>query len=174
MKKLLTIILSSTLILTLVSCGSNEDNNKKTASSGKNSVSFEDNTEGSSTSPKKEKKKIEPDVKVEDLEFQFQVNKGEYGNITMKSSYKNNSKFSTTRIKLVYLNKATNKKDYIFSEDTVLPGETSPEIKNYLDETLAESDMQFLNISYEYVDGDNNKIKVSYDYKLEAYEIHEY
>ena len=70
---------------------------------------------------------------------------------------------------MVILLKDSNKKTYLTTYDTVNPGATSPEFKSFGPKTMNKDDIDFLYEEITYIDSNNKKTCVKYDYKLGTY-----
>lgn len=147
---------------------------KSTASQGTKSTgdskkeSVKSNT---STAQETEKKEFEPEVKIDDIELNPVIQQPDsIGQVYITASYKNNSQRTIVGYNMVILLKDSNKKTYLTTYDTVNPGATSPEFKSFGPKTMNKDDIDFLYEEITYIDSNNKKTCVKYDYKLGTYQ----
>ncbi len=94
----------------------------------------------------------------------------EYGNMTIDMVYINDSDYPITYFSLSLLNKKNNERIYLSSDDTVLPGEISPKIYYYTDQSMDLKNLEKLKTHVTYVQPDGTRRAITYDYKLKTYE----
>lgn len=91
------------------------------------------------------------------------------GAVYMITTYTNNSPYPITSYSLTYVSKDTNEKRYAQSYDTVMPGETSPNMSSLGPDTMTLNDVDLLELEITAVDG-NDEYHIEYDFKLNRVE----
>ncbi|CAM2079568.1 MAG: DUF4352 domain-containing protein [uncultured Clostridium sp.] len=155
MKKLLMAIMAGTLLLSLVSCGGNEniDNNSQ------NNVNVQ------------AEEKEQPPVTLEELPMNITILEPDsIGNRYMEATFTNNSKYAIKGFNVTVLLKDKNEKTYLVTYDTVMPGETSPKFESFAPATGNAEDVEYLQYEITVVDENGEEIYLSYDVKLKTYE----
>ena len=117
-----------------------------------------------------EEKKASVIVPKEELPFEFEMKKPDSaGNVYMDLTFKNNSKYPITYFNATVLLKDKNETTGFYTNNTVMPGETSPKIESFGPKTEKAEDYEIIKLEYT-LQADDEEITVSYDYKLNVYE----
>lgn len=159
MKKALSLIIVSTIIITtLMGCGKEESNSNN---SGKLAAE-------QPTSVAKEKEKTTP-IKIEEIELvDFVLSQDEYGDeYILQTKFKNNSSVTITSLSYTY--EMAGEKVYLTSSDTLLPGDVSTIEETY----VADGNVENLNLLQVDIDvaSDNEDIYITYNKKLDRYTV---
>lgn len=120
----------------------------------------------------------EPDVTLEDIEFNNDGNSCIYNidsinNCWGEFRYVNNSKYTITKLQLTSMEKKTGEKFYVTFYDSVLPGESSPVDKTILAHDVDESfepDLETLSLAYTYINDSGEYVHIYLDPKVGGYQ----
>lgn len=112
-----------------------------------------------------------PEVEFEDLPYGFEQPPNPIPNY-WNCSYTNNSKMTIKSFNLTMHNTQTNRESVAASPDTVLAGETSPNI--LFDGSESLEDLIPLSLKYSYNADDGKEVLVEYNYKTKKYIVDRY
>jgi hypothetical protein len=122
---------------------------------------------------KNEVKKQPPPISMEQLPMTITIRKltrvGRVDNVYIDATYTNNSHRTIVSFSATVLLKDDNEKHNLFSNDTVLPGETSPKFSTLGPKSLNASDMEILKYRISIINEDGSKTSFEYDNKLKQY-----
>ena len=117
-----------------------------------------------------EEKKVSVTVPKEELPFEFEMKKPDSaGNVYMDLTFKNNSKYPITYFNATVLLKDKNETTGFYTNNTVMPGETSSKIESFGPKTEKTEDHEVVKLEYT-VQADNEEVTVEYNVKLNKYE----
>ncbi len=123
---------------------------------------------------KKEKVKEQPLVTIEELPLDITILEPDsIGQRYVAGTLTNNSQYTMEGFSATVLLKDKNKNSYLCNYDTVMPGETSPILKDFAPETGNKDDMEYLNYSIGVVKDDGTKVYIEYDVKLKTYKSYD-
>ncbi len=121
---------------------------------------------------KNEVKKQPPPVSIEQLPMNINIRKlTRTGTVYMDATYTNNSDRTIVSFSAAVLLKDDNEKHNLSSNDTVLPGETSPKFSTFGPKSLNTRDMEILKYRISVINEDGSKTSFEYDNKLKQYNL---
>lgn len=160
MKKILSSLLCSVLILGLVGCNSNTASKSDTASNPPVEVKEE---------VKKTEKEVPP-VTLEELPMNITILEPDsIGQRYIEATFTNNSKYAIKGFDVTILLKDKNEKSYLSNYDTIMPGETSPKFETFAPDTGKSEDIEYLEYQISVVKEDGTTVYLTYDAKLKTY-----
>lgn len=166
MKKTLLII---GLALSLMACTpetTNETEQTQTTEAPKQVAEETEQTEEETEQDTEDQPPVNIDDIMPSMDFE---EPNSIGVVYMITTYTNNSPYPITSYSLTYVSKDTNEKHYALSSDTVVPGETSPNMKSFGPKTMTLNDVDLLELEITAVDG-NDEYRIKYDFKLNRVE----
>lgn len=166
MKKTLLII---GLALSLMACTpetTNETEQTQTTEAPKQVAEETEQTEVQTEQDTEDQPPVNIDDIMPNMDFE---EPNSVGAVYMITTYTNNSPYPITSYSLTYVSKDTNEKRYAQSYDTVMPGETSPNMSSLGPDTMTLNDVDLLELEITAVDG-NDEYHIEYDFKLNRVE----
>ncbi len=118
-----------------------------------------------------EVKEIEKSFDIKDVPYEIEI-VSETGSVKVAEGvFENKSDYIVVDYSLEFLLKDENEKTIMGTDDTVLPGETSPKFSVLAPESEKEEDMELLRCYLIIQDEDGKEYDICYDVKLDEYEI---
>lgn len=184
--KIVILLLTGALSLSLGACGTSDQNSNESADKDKQIEALESENEElkqqikeltkqieSSTEKQAESKEDSKEFKISDLSFDLSIVPSDNW-VDISGTYTNHSEYTITDIIITYTDTMTNNTEYWGSSDTVLPGETSPisegDTIDNMDATMES--MSPTKYSIDAKDPSGKDVKIRYDVKLDEYDIH--
>ncbi len=96
------------------------------------------------------------------------------GTVYMKSTYANNTQYPITNLFMEVLLKDVNETVFLISNDTILPGQSSPIFEGFGPSTMKKEDYEILSINVVAENPNGKTIYMEYDTRLKKYDYEEY
>lgn len=166
MKKILVLLLSAILLITIVGCGGESNEAKETE------IGMETKQE---EVEQVDETKEEGPITIEQVPYQIEIlEPNSIGTVYMNATYTNNTEYPITSIEMKVLRKDENETGYLTNHDTVMPGESSPVFDAFGPSTTREEDYEILTITIRAETEEGNTLVTEYDTKLDKYKYSEY
>lgn len=160
MKKIISLILFSIILLGLTACGPNK----------KNEVEVKHEEVKNETETKADKSSEQPIVKVEELPLEVKILQPDsIGTKYMEATYKNLSSYTIKGLSITVLLKDTNEKTYLSIYDSVLPGEVSQKFETFAPASGKSEDYEFLVYEITVEKDEYTTVHIIYDVKTQEY-----
>ena len=160
MKKIISLILFSIVLLGLTACVSNK----------KNEIEIKQEEVRNETETKVDKASNQPIVKVEELPLEVKILQSDsIGTKYMEATYKNASQYTINGLSIAVLLKDTNEKTYLSIYDSVLPGEVSPTFGTLAPASGKSEDYEFLVYEVTVKKDEYTTVHIIYDVKAQEY-----